>query len=92
MQTGTARLSYKTINLHVVSILQLQRWLLIKKSRKIENSEIFLSSRGITVAKINRSHRNTRWNCKSLVHVQNKKSSFNAIAAKMAKNVQKTVR
>jgi hypothetical protein len=50
----------------------------------MKNSYILLSSRGVTLAKINHSHRNTNSNCNSLL--QNNKPSFNHIAAKMAKD------
>jgi hypothetical protein len=36
-----------------------------KKIRKTEKSEILLSSRGITLAKMNQSNRNANWNSNS---------------------------
>jgi hypothetical protein len=60
-----------------------------KKSGKLKKSKILLSSRGITHAKMNQSHRNANWNSNSWL--QSNTPSFNPIAAKMAKKVRKTV-
>jgi hypothetical protein len=54
-----------------------------KKSGKQKNFSILLSSRGITLTKMNQSHRNANCNCNSLL--QSNKPSFNSIAAKMSK-------
>jgi hypothetical protein len=52
-------------------------------SGKLKNSQILLSSGGITPAKMNQSHWNVNWNWNSFL--QSNKPSFSAIAAKMAK-------
>jgi hypothetical protein len=54
-----------------------------KKSGKLKKSENLLSSRGVTLAKMNQSHRNINWNSNSWL--QSNIPSFNPIAAKMAK-------
>jgi hypothetical protein len=46
---------------------------------------ILLSSRGVTLAKMNHSHPNVNWNCNSLL--KSNKLSFKAITAKMAKTI-----
>jgi hypothetical protein len=60
-----------------------------KKYEKLKSSEILLSSRGLTLAKMNQSHRKANWNCNALL--QSNKLSFNAAAAKIAKNSLETV-
>jgi hypothetical protein len=79
MWTGTVTHYYKTVN--QVSTLYLQRWQ--KNVRKTEKFSILLSSGGITPAKMNQSYWNANSNCNSLL--QSNKSSFSAIAEKMAK-------
>jgi hypothetical protein len=57
-----------------MAIESMENWKILK---------ILLSSRGVTLAKMNQSHRNANWNCNSLL--KSNKLGFNATAAKMAK-------
>jgi hypothetical protein len=54
-----------------------------EKFQQTETLLKFLSFRGVTLAKMNKSHRNVNCNCNS--SLQNNKPSFNPIAAKRTK-------
>jgi TRAP-type mannitol/chloroaromatic compound transport system substrate-binding protein len=58
-----------------------------KKSGKLKKSEILVSSRGVTLAKMNQSHQKVNWNSNS--SLQSNRPSFNPTAAKMAKKKKK---